>query len=263
MKNDPNAVPNYRIKGGSSQLINKLAQQLSEEQIELNQVVKSITYQKEGVFIETASQVYHAHFVISTLPPALLAKGISFSPTLPINFQQIAPTTHTWMGESIKMGLRYATPFWRKERSSGTILGNNGIVNECYDHSDMEAGHYALKGFIHPTLHTRSTTERRDAVLAQFQKYYGEQVNGYLSYEEYVWQQDSLTYTAYPEQVEGHQYNGEALFREAYFDGRLLISGSETAQDYPGYMDGAVSSAHRVVKQVLENKLLHEKVLTK
>lgn len=36
--------------------------------------------------------------------------------------------------------------------------------------------------------------------------------------------------------------------------GQFIISGSETAELYPGYMDGAVESAHSVVEKI-ESKI--------
>ena len=37
----------------------------------------------------------------------------------------------------------------------------------------------------------------------------------------------------------------------AYLNGKFFVAGSETANKFPGYMDGAIRSAQYVVKQVL------------
>jgi len=44
-----------------------------------------------------------------------------------------------------------------------------------------------------------------------------------------------------------HQNNGHPLFRTPLMNGRLIIAGSETAANFPGYMDGAVQSAYNVL----------------
>jgi monoamine oxidase len=42
------------------------------------------------------------------------------------------------------------------------------------------------------------------------------------------------------------------MFRESFFDDKLLISSSESALEFPGYMDGAVyagnSTANKIIK---------------
>ena len=54
-----------------------------------------------------------------------------------------------------------------------------------------------------------------------------------------------------------HQNNGHPLFRKNYCDNRLLFAGTETAQQHPGYMEGAVVAAQRAATEILklENKL--------
>ncbi|MFT6795197.1 MAG: monoamine oxidase, partial [Maribacter sp.] len=47
-----------------------------------------------------------------------------------------------------------------------------------------------------------------------------------------------------------HQNNGNPIFRESYFDDTLFISSSESATEFAGYMDGAVSSAYQIVKKI-------------
>lgn len=44
--------------------------------------------------------------------------------------------------------------------------------------------------------------------------------------------------------------NGNLVYRQSYWGGRLFIAGSETAAAHPGYMDGAVNSAQWVNQQI-------------
>lgn len=242
--------PTYRIAGGTDTLIQTLADSLDQDQIHLGQRVQSIRKTDHRLAVETQSDLYHADLVVSTLPPKLLVDCISFSPSLPDQLTNIATQTHSWMAESIKVALTFEDPFWRRPDSSGTIFSNVGPVNEMYDHSTGKR--YALKGFLNPAYHTVSRDQRKQLVIDQLHRFYGRKVESYRSYRELVWQNEPFTYSDYEHPVVPHQHNGHPIFREAFLDQRLLIAGSETATEFPGYMDGAVESARRAVRQLKE-----------
>lgn len=246
----PNTDPSYRIKGGTSTLIQALAQSIPAEQVHMGQVVQSIKEVAGGLLIKSDRQTFKAKIVISTLPPNLFCSTIAVYPSLPESLTAIAKATHTWMGESIKIGLRYEKPFWRRGNSSGTIVSNVGPITEMYDHSDFSDTHYALKGFLNGSYYPLSREERLGIVLDQLGKYYGKEVEQFSSYEELVWRKEPFTYAEYGAHVLPHQYNGHAVYRQAYLNGKLFIAGSETAAQFPGYMDGAVGSAAFVCRAV-------------
>ena len=240
--------PSFRISGGTSTLIRTLEATLPAEEIHLETRASGIAETADGLRVECPDGVYHARLVISTVPPYLLKKTIHFTPPLPAKVSELMEQTHTWMGESIKFGLVYDRPFWREGHSSGTVFSNVGPVTEMYDHSNFEDNTYALKGFISSSFYTLSEAERRTRVLRQLRGYYGEVVDTYLTYREKVWTQDPLTYAPYDTPVFPHQNNGNIQYQQAWLGGKLLIAGSETAPEYPGYMEGAVQSAKWVVE---------------
>lgn len=246
-----NDEPSYRIAGGSEILIRELRSKILSTSVLLNEQVLELKETPDGVEVITSNGSYKAAKVVSTLPPYLFASKVKVSPALPDQLLDIARQTHTWMGESIKVGLRYAKPFWREDGGpGGTIFSNVGPVSEMYDHTNIEESKYALKGFLNGTYHTLTHEERRDMVLTQLRKYYGEVVDDYLAYEEGVWRHEGFTFTPYEGHVLPHQNNGHPVFRAEYLNGKLLLAGSETAVLYPGYMDGAVRSARRVAAEL-------------
>lgn len=240
--------PSYRITGGTETIIEALADRLGQEQIHLSQAVKSIRKTDAKLEIHTETDLFNADFVISTLPPKLLVDRIHFSPTLPDKLTDISSQTHTWMAESIKVALTFEEPFWRSPDSSGTIFSNVGPVNEMYDHSDNNW--YALKGFMNSAYQTVSRERRKELVVEQLRRFYGDKADGFLSYRECVWGNEPFTFSPYKHPVLPHQNNGHSIFQQSFLDNRLLLSGSETATEYPGYMDGAVESAYRAVRQL-------------
>lgn len=247
-----NDEPSYRIAGGSDTVINALVARLPEGTIQYDTVVQEVVVTEEGVDVNTSKGTFAAGRVVSTLPPHLLLTKVAFSPALPQELQALSASTHTWMGESIKVGLRYRKPFWKNGGPGGTIFSNVGPVSEMYDHSNVEDDRFALKGFLNGTYYALSRDDRKQMVLGQLRKYYGEVVDDYLDYEEAVWRQEEYTFTPYAGHVLPHQHNGHPAYRAAYLGGRLLLAGSETAVMYPGYMDGAVRSAERVAKHLAE-----------
>lgn len=249
----PNTPPSYRIKGGTDQLINSLASSLNiEENIITDQPVKSITEDKEQLIVECRCETFRTKKVISTIPPHLFASTIPL--TLPSSLLSIANNTHTWMGESIKIGLTYNKPFWKKKGTSGTIFSSVGPISEMYDHSNKEKSLYALKGFFNSDYHSISKDERVEMVLNQLRKYYGNVVNDYISYEEMVWKHEPFTSNEYKEFIHPHQNNGHPIFQEPYLNGKLFFSGSETSPQYAGYMEGAIQSAQTVVQRIINKK---------
>lgn len=250
VKLPPNEDPSFRIKGGSSALIKVLSESLDSSQLYLNQIITSIKEEEDGLLIEGTSNTFKAKIVVSTIPPFLFKRTIALNPPLPNTILDIMEHTHTWMGESIKVGLSYAAPFWRRQDFNGTIFSNPGPITELYDHSNYEDNLYAVKGFLNNSYYALRKEDRRYLVLSQLKRYYGEIVDHYLDYQEVVWRKEQYTYAEYEDFISPHQNNGHTLYRKPYLNGKLYIAGSETAAQFPGYMDGAVGSAYYVYEQI-------------
>ncbi len=247
----PNDEPSYRIKGGTATLINALAQSLDSDQIILSQIVKSIELHGERLEVISDKKRFVAKKVIATLPPNLFVQSIDIRPRLPAELLQIAKSTHIWMGESIKISLSYQQAFWRAPGFSGTIVSNVGPIPEMYDHADSENKYFALKGFLNSSYFSLKKAERLELILRQLEKYYGDQVRSFLDYQETVWRKEVFTYATYENHILPHQNGGHPIYQQAFLDGKLYLSGSETSPAFPGYMEGAVKSAQYVFQQLL------------
>ncbi|MEM9261683.1 MAG: FAD-dependent oxidoreductase, partial [Bacteroidota bacterium] len=154
-----NEDPSYRIQGGSSALIKALVDTLRISQFYPGQRVQGITATEIGAVVKTTDTVYVAKQVVSTLPPYLLVQSVAFTPSLSDQLLDIANNTNTWMGESIKVALAYAKPFWREAGRSGTIFSNVGPITEMYDHANYEDNAFALKGFFNGSYYSISREE--------------------------------------------------------------------------------------------------------
>ena len=141
----PNPDPSFRFKLGSTSLIEALKANADCE-ILLHQPVKSISTAAKLLQVITNDLTINSLLVVSTLPPNLLLKTVDIQPTLPTELTDIMSHTHTWMSESIKIAMTFAEPFWRDQKTSGTIVSNVGPIPEMYDHNSHDGLHFALKG---------------------------------------------------------------------------------------------------------------------
>lgn len=249
----PMQDPSFRIVGGTAKLIQILQDSFTAEEVLCNEQVKQVSVGNEQVNIKTHNNSFSAQKVICCLPPALLVNSIKFLPELPEQLSEEAKKTHTWMQESIKAGVVYNKAFWRKEKVS-TIISNHGPVIEFYDHSDSEDTRFALCGFLHPNYAGHTRKKRKEKVIQQLKRMFGEQAGEYVAYEEVVWQNEKYTNAKTGEAFLPHQNNGSSIFQQPLFKNKVWVSNSETSAIYGGYMEGAVHSANQVAKRILEEQ---------
>ena len=249
----PQNSPSYRVAGGTAKLVETLKSKLVDVPVHLNEIVSRLNFEDEKIDITTNNNSFQADYVISTLPQALFTSDIDVTPKLPQKLTDIAQKTHTWMQDSIKVAFVYAEPFWRNKNYSGTLFSNVGPITEFYDQSTIELDKFALCGFISGGMEMYSKAERLEKVKTQLEKIFGQETLHFTSYYETVWAKERQTKSSkqigfmYP-----HQNNGHPLFRESYCDNRLFFAGTETADQYPGYMEGAVIATENTVKAILK-----------
>ncbi|THH42078.1 flavin monoamine oxidase family protein [Neolewinella litorea] len=248
----PEDAPTYRIAGGSSILIKALAEKLRGTEIHLQRPVSGLQQTLDGIVVSTAGGPITAGVVVSTLPPDLLLRTVCFDPALPPELVNLAQRTDTWMGKSIKVALTYPEPFWRRNGHSATFFSNAGPVTELYDHGDAEDKGYALKGFLDPTFLRLDRQQRREKVLGQLTRYYGPNIRNYLAYYDMPWAEETYTTASTAADLLPHQLQGHPLYHQARWGGRLYLAGTETAEQYPGYMEGAVRSAEALVRAIAQ-----------
>lgn len=243
-------APSYRIAGGTQMLIERLTEELEGGDIRLNAKATAIRADEDGVTVELADgSAVHADKAIVCVPPQLTASQIEFSPELPSAVRSILPTVQTWMAGAIKFTLEYAEPFWRKKGYSGMLYSHAGIVMEMYDHTNIEGDKYGFTGFLNGAAASYSSKVRKEHVLRQLVELLGQEAREPTAYFDKVWNDEfllqGLPVIEYP-----HQNNGHPSLQQDYMNGNLLFCGTETASEFPGYMEGAVGSAMRVAARI-------------
>lgn len=247
----PKNESSYRISGGTFTIIDTLLQKLNPADIILNQAVNEIIFTENLVSVK-AEKIFEGDCVVLALPPKLWANRIDFRPEISEDLKNIALQTHTWMEDSIKVAITFAKPFWKEENLPRTLFSNVGPVTEFYDQSDAENSKYALCGFINSVFKNLSKSERKELVITQLKNIFGGSVTEFLHYEECLWSEELATFQESHAPLYPHQNNGHPIFRNTYFEQRLIVSGSETSSSFPGYMEGAVISAKETVRKIVK-----------
>ena len=148
----------------------------------------------------------------------------------------------------------YDEPFWRGDGLSGQVTSTDGPVKVAFDNSPSTGGAGVLLGFLEGeqarAFGRVSDEERRRAVLACFTRFFGPRAGDPSEYVEQWWAEEPFTRGCYAGYLPPGVWTslGFALRRPC---GRIHWAGTETAEVWNGYMDGAISSGERAARDVL------------
>ena len=242
----------YLLSEGSSSLVTALFQRLDPSKVHLTEAVSSLTFSDKVWKVVSSKRIVEGDVLISTLPPNLFVNSITIQPRLPEELIKVSKQTHTWMGESIKAGISMRTTPWR-DQSVGSILSQFGPFSEIHDHTHQNQRVPKLKGFIHEAFRHLHKDERKQRITEQLQRYFPNQSMALLAYLETDWQNEPFTYHPYEGNILPHQNNGHPIFRKLLYGGHFFFAGSETAQLFPGYMEGAVQRSEYVSLEIIRH----------
>jgi monoamine oxidase len=236
-----------RLEGGSQQLALRLADRLGDDVVRLGAPVTAIHQDDGGVKVTHDGGVVEAGHAIVALPPSLAGR-IRYSPALPPLRDQL--TQQVPMGYVTKVQIAYPEPFWRAEGLSGSV----DEVSVIFDNSPADLSCGVLLGFLEGG-HARrvgrlSPEERKELILSVFAKFFGPRAADPDEYVERDWAAEEWSRGCYGGRFGTGVWTGygEAL-REPV--GRIHWAGTETAEIWNGYMDGAVRSGGRAAHEVL------------
>ena len=235
----------WRLAGGLGRLIDALANGLDDHRVKLGTSVTSIAMDNNGCTATFANgDTATADRVVLALPPRLGAQ-IVFTPALPDAALKSMQETATWMAGQAKAIALYTTPFWRAQGLSGDATSRRGPMVEIHDASPAVGGPYALFGFIGVPPQARADEEGlRAHVQAQLIRLFGPQAAAPQEVLIKDWAFDPHTATqADQAPLYAHPAYGMPTDLEGLWQGKLVFAGSEVAQTFGGYLEGALESA--------------------
>ena len=241
-----------RFIGGSQIVSIKLAEKLGDN-VRLSCPVRQISdWDSESVTLHTDKGLVRARAVVMAIHPAL-CNQVKFDPPLP---EKRAALQRAWPAHSParKNAMVYARPFWRDKGLDGSIFQFGGPILWAYDNSPPRGDIGVINAFIGNS-NVPSDLNAAERMLAKlYAEALGDEALNPLGYYERDWgRADPWTLTCVSAIPAGFwSAHGEAL-RPAC--GKLIWSGTETAEIWAGYMDGAVRSGRQGALQALN--MLH------
>lgn len=236
--------------GSVWQIADRMAKELGTSVV-LGAPVEQIAQDEGGVRVTSRGRSWTARRVIVTAPPPIAAR-IDYSP--PLSAQRDGFTQRMPMGSVIKVIVAYSRPFWREQGLSGLVISDKTEFGPWFDRGTPLTKGGALVGFFDgaPARRwaDRSPAQRRAKVLEDIAAYFGEQALHPTDYVEEVWTRAEHNRGGYvavpgPGVLTGF---GPALLEPA---GRIHWAGTETADAWQGYIDGAIRSGKRAAAEVL------------
>ncbi|MEY3422427.1 MAG: hypothetical protein RIR48_2741 [Bacteroidota bacterium] len=236
----------YRIQGGTYSIIEALYRHIGKESIVLNSKITGIVEEDNKLKLtDSLKNNYFCKYAIVALPPKLAIHSIQFFPELPQALIQVMQKTQTWMSGSIKFSVEYKRAFWKDNGFSGSIYSQSGSATEIYDHSNYEDTKFALKGFLNGSASHYTFAERKDKIIEQLKRYFGNDATEYISYNDKIWN-DTYIQPNNDTFLPPHFNNGHAVFDESYMNDKLFFTGTETAKSFGGYMEGAIQASNAI-----------------
>jgi monoamine oxidase len=232
--------------GGSHQISTVMAAELGER-VRLNAAVTRIEWSDDAVAVMSSAGVVEARRTIVAIPPAHRL-DIDIAPAPPIEYQQLS---QRWpQGALSKAYAAYRRPFWRDNGLSGQALSDEGPVFITFDVGPESGGPGVLLGFVDARgFDALPPEQRRATALAGFAAIFGAEAAEPIDYLDHRWGAEPFAPGGPTAAVPPGSWTqfGPLLRRPV---GPLHWAGTETADEWTGFMDGAVRSGQRAAAEV-------------
>lgn len=235
-----------RFPAGTQQIAQRMAAELGDRVV-LNAPVQRIQRHQDGtVTVTSPRDDFTARAVVVAIPPAHRA-GIEFDPPLPPQHQELA--RHWPQGHLSKAYAAYDKPFWREAGCSGEALSDEGPVFITFDVSPSDSGPGILLGFTDARMFDPLPSEkRRESALAGFAALFGEAASEPIDYIDHCWGTEPFAPGGPTAAVPPGSWTTHGRWLRAPVDA-IFWAGTETADRWTGFLDGAVRSGVRAATE--------------
>jgi monoamine oxidase len=239
-----------RLHGGSQLISLGLAKRLGDRVV-LGNPVRRITQSHSGVHVQGDHVSATCERAVVAVPPALAGR-ISYEPLMPPVRDQL--TQRIPQGTQIKCEVIYPRPFWRAAGFSGFALTDIGPGQVVFDNSPPDGSPGVLVTFVcgdnARMWGARPQAELRAAIIKQFADLWGPNVPAPIGYFQMFWGQEEWSRGCPVGIVPPGVLleNGPALRAPV---GGIHWAGTETANYWNGYMDGAIRAGERAAGEAL------------
>ncbi|MEM9513337.1 MAG: FAD-dependent oxidoreductase [Actinomycetota bacterium] len=217
-----------------------------------NSPVHHLGLDEAGVRVSTGSGEYQAQRVVVAVPPQFYGH---------IGITELLPEAHrqaisTWVrADAVKTVLVFDRSFWREQGLSGTMQTPNGLVATTVDGSpaDSSVGVLVLFSTSRSARQLRDAGDEHDriaAVVAWLRVILGPDTPWPIAGRSIDWSADAWSLGGYASHRGiGGWTTAPGLFAPV---GPLHFAGSETANEWRGFMEGALQSGERAAQEILD-----------
>lgn len=240
-----------RILGGADLPARKMAEALADH-LRLSHPVRKVMQDADGVLVEGDGFRVRGRKLIFAIPPVLLQQ-IQCTPALPSFKQQLFQRMP--MGAVWKCYAIYPTPFWRKAGLNGLVASNTGHTRLVFDNSPADGSKGILMGFVLAdearAFSMLSEANRKASILSSLIGYFGAEAEWIEDYLDHGWQEEEWSRGCYAAMMGPHTLSTMGVHLRTPV-GHLHFAGTETAEEWNGYMEGAVRSGYREARLILD-----------
>ncbi|MEW5808806.1 MAG: flavin monoamine oxidase family protein [Actinomycetota bacterium] len=234
-----------RFLAGTQQIAVRMADQLGERVV-LGAPVRRIERRAGALTVVSDRGEFTGATVIVATPPEHRA-AITFDPALPDHYEALA--RHWPQGHLSKAYAAYERPFWREDGYSGEALSDEGPVFITFDVSPSDDGPGVLLGFTDARLFDPLPPEqRREVALSNFATLFGDAAAHPVDYLDHCWGAEEFAAGGPTAAVPPGSWTAYGRWLRSPVDG-IFWAGTETADTWPGFLDGAVRSGQRAAAE--------------
>lgn len=238
------------IDGGAGVLAEYQASHL-EGAVVAGAPVTGIVQDAEGVTVASAAGMFRARKVVIAVPPQLYPT-LGLTSELPEDRQAALATFQ--LGRVYKTLAEFEAPWWRDGGLSGAVDNPGGLFHGISDATPAGAQTHLLVAFTSgpraDELGTQAPDEEgRVAAFTRFlSETYGREVPTAIGGRSYDWNADGFSLGGYASRRGiGGWSAAPDLFAAI---GHLHFAGTETADEWRSYMDGAIQSGERAARAI-------------
>ena len=256
-----------RLKGGLYKLISGLEAYLPSDRYALNCHAKSIEQLGDEITTLTTNKTgavesITSKTVVLALPPRVVAEELNFKPSLSDEIVASMNNIPTWMAGHAKVVAIYDEAFWRNDGLSGDVTSRRGPLVEVHDaspesHLSQTCGPYALFGFVGVPVATRAANRQMliDASIDQLVRLFGEKAKKPLDIVLQDWALEPETATSLDcTPLAHHPDYGLPTPLKNIWGGKIILSSTEVAPKFGGYLEGALEASVTTLKQLTDAK---------
>jgi monoamine oxidase len=247
-----NGAQDSRFAGGSQLVAIRVARRLGRRVVLRAPVRRIETAGKEAVTVMADGVEVAARRVVVAVPPILAAR-IDYAPALPSAKRKLLRAITP--GNLVKLEAVYDRPFWRDQGLSGQGVSITGIGTLPFDNSPPQGTPGIVFSFVGgdgARALPATAGARRAAFTESLVAFFGDEARNMTGFLQGDWRREPWI-RGCPVGHTGRNVLatlGPQLRRPV---GPIHFAGTETADFWFGYMDGAVRSGERVSQEVVRS----------